>query len=222
MTSTFSHCDKTSSDHIVGSGPALLNSVTSQYTAYRPVVPYTTMRVSELSHVTASSGVQSQIGARWKEDFTNTMNSGFASGTPRTERRKGVREGRESVDGMPREKGVGRTGKGPAAVPLAMIRAARGKKDRPKVESTSAYEIDAAEVDEDEFCEKTGAWVWGGGSYEEKTEEEKDAVIKSFARRRRDGKVVVYEGVGRGPAAGEVKKKSKSKGESISLGLIEH
>lgn len=91
--------------------------------------------------MTASSGVQSQIGARWKEDFTNTMNSGFAAGTPRTERRKGVREGRETgVAGMPVVKGVGRTGKAPATVPKAMAEAARKQAVRRQVVDMEVYE----------------------------------------------------------------------------------
>lgn len=71
-----------------------------------------------------SSGVQSQIGAKWKEDFVTTINSGFGNaGTPRSMNRKGVREGRErGVQGIPQHYGVGRTGKPPAPVPAAMLR----------------------------------------------------------------------------------------------------
>lgn len=71
-----------------------------------------------------SSGVQSQIGAKWKEDFVTTINSGFGNaGTPRSMNRKGVREGRErGVQGIPQHYGVGRTGKPPAPVPVAMLR----------------------------------------------------------------------------------------------------
>ena len=55
-----------------------------------------------------------------------TINSGFATGTPRSENRKGVREGRETgvtgVTGMPAVLGVGRMGKAPAAVPVGLVR----------------------------------------------------------------------------------------------------
>ena len=69
---------------------------------------------------TTSTGVQSQNGATWEGAFSKTANSGFASGTPWY---KGVREGRERGGWLPRIKGVGRTGKGPAAIPTSMLRA---------------------------------------------------------------------------------------------------
>lgn len=55
--------------------------------------------------------------------MTATVNSGFVSGAPRSMNYKGVREGREKGGYLPRTLGVGRTGKGPAAVPQSMLRA---------------------------------------------------------------------------------------------------
>lgn len=74
---------------------------------------------------TDSTGLQSQYGATWPDAMTVTMNSGFAAGTPRTEGRKGIREGRERGAGLPMEKSVGRLGKPPAPVPQDMVQAMR-------------------------------------------------------------------------------------------------
>ena len=53
------------------------------------------------SQLSGSSGVQSQNGARWREDFATTVNSGFGNtGTPRSMNRKPVREGRERAVGQ--------------------------------------------------------------------------------------------------------------------------
>ena len=72
-----------------------------------------------------TTGAPSQRGSTWKGDFRESANTGFAWGTPRTEGRKGVREGRERGLGLPQEKGVGRTGKAPASVPQGMVDAMR-------------------------------------------------------------------------------------------------
>lgn len=53
---------------------------------------------------TRSTGKHSQNGATWRQVLTNTMNSGFGSGTR-------VREGREKGGYLPPVTGVGRTGK---------------------------------------------------------------------------------------------------------------
>ena len=47
------------------------------------------------SYRTDSSGALSQANSRWSQDFPNTANSGFGGGSPRSETRKGPREGRE-------------------------------------------------------------------------------------------------------------------------------
>lgn len=81
--------------------------------------------VESVAARTDTTGLQSMYGATWRQAMVLTANSGFASGTPRTEGRKSVREGREPELGLARLKGVGRTGKGPAPVPQGMIDALR-------------------------------------------------------------------------------------------------
>ena len=54
-------------------------------------------------------GKLSMLGATWRDAYGNTVNGGFASGTPRCENRTGVRKGR--------------TGKAPAKAPNSMLRA---------------------------------------------------------------------------------------------------
>lgn len=116
---------------------------------------YSSANVTLLSgtlRLTVSSGVQSQTGARWSEDYVKTVNSGFAAGTPRSENRKGIREGSETgVVWMPVVNGLGRTGKAPAAVPVGLVNAMRaenrqkeaekkqtvGREDRPHGSSVS-------------------------------------------------------------------------------------
>lgn len=73
---------------------------------------------------TETTGLQSQLGATWKHAMTRTANTGFSFGIPRSEKWKGVREGREEELGLGKMKGVGRTGKRAVPVPDAMIRAA--------------------------------------------------------------------------------------------------
>lgn len=137
--------------------------------------------------------MQSQLGAKWNRDFTNTMNSGFAAGTPRTEKRKGVREGRETgVPGMPAVKGVGRTGKGPAPVPFEMQKAAR----RPTARKQVMVEV---VEDEDRLSLVDGRVKQAQGR----------------CKILEDGGMVVYEGVGRGPPP--VKKKRQDIGKIISV-----
>lgn len=88
---------------------------------------------------TTSSGQLSQYGATWNEAMERTMNSGFGNGAPRNRDRLMVREGRERGPWLPQLKGVGRTGKGPAPVPLSMLRAL-GVEEKYKVE-TGTMEI---------------------------------------------------------------------------------
>lgn len=57
--------------------------------------------VSSFACRSKSMGVQSQYGATWKHAMALTANSGFASGTPRADGWKGVREGREQELGLP-------------------------------------------------------------------------------------------------------------------------
>ena len=80
-------------------------------------------RLSFRSFFTRSSGKQSQNGATWRQAFNLTMNSGFGPGAPRGGKYVGVREGRERGGYLPRETGVGRTGKRPAPVPAGLIAA---------------------------------------------------------------------------------------------------
>lgn len=76
------------------------------------------------SSFTSSTGQRSQLGATWRGAMDQTMNTGFGSGTRRTMNGTGVREGRETEA---LRHGVGRTGKGPAPVPVGLSRAALGK-----------------------------------------------------------------------------------------------
>lgn len=59
--------------------------------------------------------------------MTVTVNRGFASGTPRAEGWKGVREGREQGVCLPKVTGVGRIGKPPPPVPREMIQSMRAQ-----------------------------------------------------------------------------------------------
>lgn len=79
------------------------------------------------STFTSSTGQRSQLGATWRGSMDQTMNTGFGSSTRRTMNGRGVREGREREVRTSSMHGVGRTGKGPAAVPLGLSRAALGK-----------------------------------------------------------------------------------------------
>ena len=94
---------------------------------------------------TDSTGLQSQHGATWLGAMAVTMNSGFASGTPRTENRKGVREGRERETGLLHVRAVGRIGKAPALVPQAMVEAMRSGELQPQ--RAQNREVGASEPD---------------------------------------------------------------------------
>ena len=94
-------------------------------------------RLSFRSFFTRSTGKQSQNGATWRRAFNLTMNSGFGSGAPRgLGKYVGVREGREHGGYLPRETGVGRTGKEPTPVPKGLVEAMGLK-------SKNSYLVDA-------------------------------------------------------------------------------
>ena len=82
--------------------------------------------LDSMSVATVSTGRMSSQGATWKQALHITTNSGFGpAGAPRALRYKGVREGRERGLGLPKGS-VGRVGRGPAAIPAALVAAARG------------------------------------------------------------------------------------------------
>ena len=85
---------------------------------------------STLSLFNFSSGRTSVEGATWSGALSKTLNSGWASGAPKSERYKGVREGRERGGFLPRRIGVGHTGKPPFPVPESMLRALRAEGKR--------------------------------------------------------------------------------------------
>mgnify|MGYP003311720201 CR=1 FL=1 len=100
----------------------------------------------EKSTFTSSTGQRSQPGATWRGAMDKAMNTGFGSSTRRTMNGRGLREGRETEVSR---HGVGRTGKGPAPVPVGLSRAALGKlggvtdedKDEDEQESDSDIRI---------------------------------------------------------------------------------
>ena len=79
------------------------------------------------STFTSSTGQRSELGSTWRGSMDQTMNTGFGSSTRRTMNGRGVREGREREVRTSSMHGVGRTAKGPAAVPVGLSRAALGK-----------------------------------------------------------------------------------------------
>lgn len=111
---------------------------------------------------TESTGLRSLEGATWKYDLILTMDSGFGSGSRRIGDYEGAREGREKGGFLPRIKGVGRTGKGPAAVPMAMVEAMGAKSTRGGLSDISEGEgFDEQEVErraeeaiKDEACKR--------------------------------------------------------------------
>lgn len=75
------------------------------------------------SLLTDSTGRHSAYGATWRQSMTVTASSGFGSGAPRSDKFRGVREGREKGGCLPKIKGVGRIGRGPIPVPRSLVRA---------------------------------------------------------------------------------------------------
>ena len=125
-----------------------------------------------------------------------------------------MREGRETgVAGMPEKKAVGRIGKPPVAVPEAMVRAARKQKERKHLTEEMVSQIG----EDEDFLSIIHRRVKEKEAPSQDGDDDDCLSTRQFARRRREGEMVVYEGVGRGPSAGEVKKKSKSKGKPMPL-----
>ena len=91
-------------------------------------------------------------GATWRQDLVLTMNSGFGLGSRRIGEHGGDKEGRERGGFLPRIRGVGRTGRGPIAVPASMIRALLGGKsadDNARLDTVQEENDSAAAAEEE-------------------------------------------------------------------------
>ena len=69
------------------------------------------------SIVSSNTGFPPSKDSTWSGDLYRNMNGGFGSGESRNDKHKSVREGREKGEYLPKEKGLGRTGKQAMSVP---------------------------------------------------------------------------------------------------------
>lgn len=147
---------------------------------------------------TNSTGARSQYGSTWKQDLILQINSGFASGAPRSENWKPVREGREKGGYLPRIKGVGRTGKGPAPVPKSMLKALGVTIEEEEVDEALLDGIEALDPQKLEIVRAKWTLKFEKDRFEERLEEkfsrayaQEDEIFKAAKTKTRESRLQV-------------------------------